>query len=89
VGFEFCPDLFESLLVYMYIRTYLYLFLTAVGLAAVQYTFTHKRYTDYRERNTHNSQKKIDWEARSVPCLCELYPGSCVTTEEKTRKILS
>ena len=26
---------------------------------------------------------------RAVPCLCELYPGICLTTEEKARKNLS
>jgi hypothetical protein len=26
-------------------------------VAAVQYTFTHKQYTEYRERNVHNNQK--------------------------------
>jgi hypothetical protein len=26
-------------------------------VAAVQYTFTHKRYTEYRERNIHNNKK--------------------------------
>jgi hypothetical protein len=27
-------------------------------VAAVQYTFTHKQYTEYRERNIHNNKKK-------------------------------
>jgi hypothetical protein len=27
-------------------------------VAAVQYTFTHKQYTEYRERNTHNNTKQ-------------------------------
>ena len=26
---------------------------------------------------------------RAVPCLCELYPGICLTTEENARKNLS
>jgi hypothetical protein len=26
-------------------------------VAAVQYTFTHKQYTEHRERNIHNDQK--------------------------------
>ena len=26
---------------------------------------------------------------RAVPCLCELYPGICPTTEKKARKNLS
>jgi hypothetical protein len=28
-------------------------------VAAVQYTFTHKQYTEYRGRNIHNNKKKI------------------------------
>jgi hypothetical protein len=27
-------------------------------VAVVQYTFTHKQYTEYRERNAHNNKKK-------------------------------
>jgi hypothetical protein len=27
-------------------------------VAAVQYTFTHKQYTEYRGRNTHNNNKE-------------------------------
>jgi hypothetical protein len=27
-----------------------------VWVGAVQYTFTHKQYTEYRERNTHSNQ---------------------------------
>jgi hypothetical protein len=27
-------------------------------VAAAQYTFTHKQYTEYRGRNIHNNQKK-------------------------------
>jgi hypothetical protein len=27
-------------------------------VAAVQYTFTYKQYTEHRERNIHNNQKK-------------------------------
>jgi hypothetical protein len=59
-------------------------------VAVVQYTFTHKQYTEYRERNIHNNKKIIIiWEVRAVPRLCELYPGICLTTEEKARKTLS
>jgi hypothetical protein len=58
-------------------------------MAAVQYTFTHKHYTEYRERNIHNNNKKKNWEVRVVPRLCELYRDVCLTTEKKTRKNLS
>jgi hypothetical protein len=47
-------------------------------VAAVNHTFTHKQYTKYRERGI--------WEMRAVPRLGELYPGICLTTEEKVRK---
>jgi hypothetical protein len=37
-------------------------------VAAVHYTFTHKQYTEYRERNIHNNKtKKKHWEVRAVP----------------------
>jgi hypothetical protein len=31
---------------------------------------------------------RLIWEVRAVPRLCELYPGICLTTEEKLRKNL-
>jgi hypothetical protein len=51
-------------------------------VAAVQYKFTHKQYTEYTERNIHNNKKKR-WEVRAVARLCELYRGICLTAEEK------
>jgi hypothetical protein len=49
--------------------------------AVVLYTFTHKQYIEQ-----HNSLiRKITDRAR----LCELYPGICLTTEEKAQKNLS
>jgi hypothetical protein len=50
-------------------------------VAAVQHTFTHKQYTKYRERRI--------WEVQAVSRLCQLYPGICLTTEEKAHKTLS
>jgi hypothetical protein len=41
----------------------------------------------YRERNIHNNKKMC--EVRTVLRLCDLYPGICLTTEEKARKNLS
>jgi hypothetical protein len=59
-------------------------------VTAVQHTFTHKQYTEFRERNIHNNKKeKKVWEVLVVPRLCELYCGICLTTEEKSRKNLS
>ena len=49
-------------------------------MAVVQYTFTHKQYTEQ-----HNNFGRV----RAVPHLCKLYPGICLTTEEKARKTLS
>ena len=46
-------------------------------MAVVQYTFTHKQYIE---------QHKNFGRVRAVPRLCELYPGICLTTEEKARK---
>jgi hypothetical protein len=54
-------------------------------VAAVQLTFTHKQYTEYRERDIHN--KKLT-NLRSAD-RCELYPGICLTAEEQARKTLS
>jgi hypothetical protein len=35
-------------------------------VAVVQYTFTHKQYTEYRERNIHNNKTKFG-NCRSCP----------------------
>jgi hypothetical protein len=37
-------------------------------VAAVQYTFTHKQYTEYREQNIHNNKKKKKF-GKCGPCL--------------------
>jgi hypothetical protein len=50
-------------------------------VAAAQYTFTHKQYTE--------RYKNVIGTVRAVPRLGELYPGVCLTTEEKARKTLS
>jgi hypothetical protein len=60
-------------------------------VAVVQYTLTHKQCTEYREQNTHNNYKEkkswvVNWEVRAMPCLSELYPGICLTSEKKARK---
>jgi hypothetical protein len=36
-------------------------------VAAVQYTFTHKQYTEYTERNIHNNKKKKIGNCRPCP----------------------
>ena len=62
-------------------------------VAVVRYTFTrrhtYKQYTErHKTNNTQNNTK--NWNrVQAVPCLCELCPGICLTTEEKARKNLS
>jgi hypothetical protein len=49
---------------------------------------THTRITkDIKQLKGKNWE--INWELRAVPHLCVLYPGICLTTEEKARKNLS
>jgi hypothetical protein len=38
-------------------------------VAVVQYTFTHKQYTEYIERNIHNNKKKEKKIGKGGPCL--------------------
>jgi hypothetical protein len=51
-------------------------------------THLHTNNTENKENGTSITIKK-NWEVRAVPRLCELYPGICLTTEEKARKTLS
>jgi hypothetical protein len=56
-------------------------------VAAVQYTFTHKKYTEYTERTIHNNKKEKKLEsAGRAPFLCFIYPDIRFTTEEKAQK---
>jgi hypothetical protein len=50
-----------------------------------QYYSTHL-HTNNTQNNTNNNWLRRVW---AVPRLCELYPGICLTTEEKARKNLS
>jgi len=66
--------------------------LTAIGLAPGGSSTVHI-YSQTIHRTTQNTQyieqhKKFG-RVRGVPRLCELYPGICLTTEEKARKNLS
>jgi hypothetical protein len=56
-------------------------------VAAVQYTFTHKN--TQKDTKQYIEQHKDLGRVRAVPRPGELYPGICVTTEEKARKNLS
>jgi hypothetical protein len=74
--------------------------LTAIGLPPGGSSTVHI-YTQTIHRMTQNKQyieqhKNIQYieqykygRVRAVPRLCELYPGICLTTEEKARKNLS
>jgi hypothetical protein len=52
-------------------------------VAGVQYTFTHKEYTERHKTNSTQNETKNFGRVWAVPRLCELYPGICLTTNEK------
>jgi hypothetical protein len=54
-------------------------------------THLHTNSTQNTENGTYITikRKRKMWEVRAVPRLCELYPGVCLTTDEKARKNLS
>jgi hypothetical protein len=66
-------------------------FLTAIGLPPGGSSTVHI-YKQTIHRTTQNKQyieqHKNFGRVRAVPRLCELYPGICLTTEEKARKNL-
>jgi hypothetical protein len=66
--------------------------LTAIGLPPGGSSTVHI-YTQTVHRTTQNEQyteqHKHFGRVRTVPSLCELYLGICLTTEEKARKTLS
>jgi hypothetical protein len=45
----------------------------------------NRTYITIKKLNVHNNKKKLIWEVRTMPHLCEFYPGVCLTTEEKLR----
>jgi hypothetical protein len=71
---------------------YIYIYLTAVGLTPGGSSTSHI-YTQtvhiIQKKKRKIIQRKENWEVRAVPRLCELYPGICLTTEEKARENLS
>ena len=74
---------------HIYIDIFVKLQLGCHPVAVVQYTFTHKQYTErHKTNNTQNNTKFLE-ECWPAPLLCELYPGICLTTGEKARKNLS
>jgi hypothetical protein len=66
--------------------------LTAIGLTSGGSCTVHI-YTQSVHRTIQNKQyieqHKNFGRVRAVPHLCELYPGICLTTEEKARENLS
>jgi hypothetical protein len=66
--------------------------LTAIGLTPGGSSSVHI-YTQTIHRTTQNTkyieQNKKFGRVRAVPRLCGLYPGICLTTEEKARKNLN
>jgi hypothetical protein len=76
------------------LKDYYYYYLTAIGFTpGGSSTHLHTNSTQNTTDGTHNNYKEknwvVNWEVQAVPRLCELYPGICLTTEEKARKKLS
>jgi len=57
-------------------------------VAVVQYTFKHKQYVEQHKKYI-EQHKSLIRKSATMPCLCEVYPGICLTTKEKVRKTLS
>jgi hypothetical protein len=74
--------------------------LTAIGLSSsgsctvhiytqrIHRTTQNKQYIE-QHKNKQYKEQHNNGRVRAVPRLCELYPGICLTTEEKARKTLS
>jgi hypothetical protein len=78
-----------TIMIVIYYMTYL---LTAIGLTPGGSSTVHI-YIQTIHRTIQNKQYKEQHKTfgivQAVPRLCELYPGFCLTTEEKARKNLS
>ena len=57
-------------------------------MAVVQYTFTHKQYIEQHNRHKEYIQQYNLERVRTVPGICVVYPGICLTTEEKAIRLL-
>jgi hypothetical protein len=65
--------------------------LTAIGLLPGGSSTVHI-YTQTIHRTIQNNQyieQHLNWRVQAVPRLGNLYPGICLTTEERARKTLS
>ena len=64
-------------------------YLTVIGLSSGGSSTVHI-YTQTIQRAAQNKQYIEQYKnfgrVRAAPCLCGLYPGICLTTEEKARK---
>jgi len=70
----------------------IYIFQLQLGrhpVAAVQYTFTHKQYTERHKTNNTLNNTTIWESAGRAPSWRVLFRDICLTTEEKARKYLS
>jgi hypothetical protein len=68
-----------------------YFFKLELGWHSVAAVHIHTNSTQNTEDGTHVKITKkqnlvVNWEVWAVTRLCELYPGICLTTEEKARK---
>jgi len=59
-----------------------YLQLSSQPVAVMQYTFTHKQYTERHKGTIHRKTQQFG-RVRLVPFLCGFYCGICLTTEEE------
>jgi hypothetical protein len=90
-----------SLIFARFYKGFDYYYLTAIRLTpGGSSIYLRTNSTQSTEDGTHNNYKEnknnykeknweVNWEVRAVPRLCKLYPGICLTTEEKAWKNLS
>jgi hypothetical protein len=55
-------------------------------VAVVQYTFTHKQYTEYRDRNIHNIKKKKNGKCGPCPVFASYTLASALQLRKKHGK---
>jgi hypothetical protein len=76
----------------LYIYDMIYIFANAIGStpggSSTVHIYTQTVHRTTKHKQCTEQQKNLE-RVRAVPRLCELYPGICLTTEEKARKNLS
>jgi quinolinate synthase len=55
-------------------------------VAVLQYTFTHKQYTEYRERNIHTIKRKKIWKCGPCPVFASYTQASVLQLRKKHGK---